>query len=86
MVMAGTLISIKCRMLLPREVTEEGEEEDRRRGTGASASGIQYVHTISYELRDRMAEAAKNYISCQLFPRKFCPTGNQWTQKTCWMD
>ena len=30
MVMAATLISIKCRMLLPREVNEEGEEEDPR--------------------------------------------------------
>ena len=28
MVMAATLIDIKCRMLLPKEVNEEGEEED----------------------------------------------------------
>ena len=27
LVMAATLIDIKCRMLLPREVDEEGEEE-----------------------------------------------------------
>ena len=27
MVMAATLISIKCRMLLPKEVNEEGEED-----------------------------------------------------------
>src|SRR5699024_9717772 len=30
MVMAATLLDIKCRMLLPREVNEEGEEEDPR--------------------------------------------------------
>ena len=30
LVMAATLIDIKCRMLLPREVDEEGEEEDPR--------------------------------------------------------
>ena len=30
MVMAATLIDIKCRMLLPKEVNEEGEEEDPR--------------------------------------------------------
>src|SRR5699024_3300007 len=30
MVMAATLIDIKCRMLLPREVNEEGQEEDPR--------------------------------------------------------
>ena len=30
LVMAATLIDIKCRMLLPVEVNEEGEEEDPR--------------------------------------------------------
>ena len=30
LVMAATLLDIKCRMLLPREVNEEGEEEDPR--------------------------------------------------------
>ena len=28
LVMAATLLDIKCRMLLPKEVTEDGEEED----------------------------------------------------------
>ena len=32
MVMAATLIDIKCTMLLPREVNEEGQEEDPREG------------------------------------------------------
>ena len=30
LLMAATLLDIKCRMLLPREVNEEGEEEDPR--------------------------------------------------------
>ena len=30
MVMAATLLDIKCRMLLPKEVNEDGEEEDPR--------------------------------------------------------
>ena len=30
MVTAATLLDIKCRMLLPKEVNEEGEEEDPR--------------------------------------------------------
>ena len=30
LVMAATLIDIKCKMLLPKEVNEEGEEEDPR--------------------------------------------------------
>ena len=42
MVMAATLLDIKCRMLLPKEVNEEGEEEDSRgepfRVQGADAS------------------------------------------------
>ena len=37
LVMAATLLDIKCRMLLPKEVNEEGEEEDPR------AVGIQDV-------------------------------------------
>ncbi len=31
MVMAATLLDIKCKMLLPKEVNEEGEEEDPER-------------------------------------------------------
>ena len=31
LVMAATLLSIKSRMLLPKEVNEEGEEEDPRK-------------------------------------------------------
>ena len=30
LVMAATLVDIKCKMLLPKEVNEEGEEEDPR--------------------------------------------------------
>ena len=30
LVMAATLLDIKCRMLLPKEVNEDGEEEDPR--------------------------------------------------------
>ena len=30
LVMAATLLDIKCRMLLPKEVKEDGEEEDPR--------------------------------------------------------
>ena len=47
MVMAATLISIKCRMLLPKEVNEEGEEEEGGGGVNNfilaehGASGLQ---------------------------------------------
>ena len=31
LVMAATLLDIKCKMLLPKEVTEDGEEETQDR-------------------------------------------------------
>ena len=60
MVMAATLISIKCRMLLPREVTEEGEEEDPREELVRQLLEYKMYKYMSYELRGRMAEEAKN--------------------------
>ena len=43
MVMAATLLDIKCRMLLPKEVNEEGEEEDPKSRAGAAAFRVQNV-------------------------------------------
>ena len=40
LVMAATLLEIKCKMLLPREVNEEGEEEDPPGGACSKAAGI----------------------------------------------
>ena len=59
MVMAATLISIKCRMLLPKEVNEEGEEEDPREELVRQLLEYKMYKYMSYELRDRMAAAAK---------------------------
>ena len=41
MVMAATLLDIKCKMLLPREVNEEGEEEDPRERSEEHTSELQ---------------------------------------------
>ena len=60
MVMAATLISIKCRMLLPKEVNEDGEEEDPRDELVRQLLEYKMYKYMSYELRDRMAEAAKS--------------------------
>ena len=46
MVMAATLLDIKCKMLLPKEVNEEGEEE------------YKMYKYMSYELKDYMDNAA----------------------------
>lgn len=58
MVMAATLIDIKCRMLLPKEVNEAGEEEDPRAELVARLLEYKTYKYMSYELKDRMDEAA----------------------------
>ena len=57
MVMAATLLDIKCRMLLPKEVNEEGEEEDPRAELVQQLLEYKMYKYMSYELRDRMNEA-----------------------------
>ena len=54
MVMAATLLDIKCRMLLPKEVNEEGEEEDPRAELVQQLLEYKMYKYMSYELRDRM--------------------------------
>ena len=58
MVMAATLLDIKCKMLLPKETNDEGEEEDPREelvqkllGAGGAASPVQdvQVHVLRTE-------------------------------------
>ena len=57
MVMAATLLDIKCRMLLPKEVNEEGEAEDPRAELVARLLEYKMYKYMSFELRDRMDEA-----------------------------
>ena len=59
MVMAATLLDIKCRMLLPKEVNEEGEEEDPRAELVQQLLEYKMYKYMSYELRDRMNEAIR---------------------------
>lgn len=56
LVMAATLLDIKCRMLLPKEVNEEGEEEDPRKELVAQLLEYKMYKYMSYELRDRQVE------------------------------
>ena len=56
LVMAATLLDIKCRMLLPKEVNEEGEEEDPRQELVAQLLEYKIYKYMSYELRDRQVE------------------------------
>ena len=52
LLMAATLLDIKCRMLLPREVNEEGEEEDPRAELEEKLLEYKMYKYMSFELRD----------------------------------
>lgn len=58
LVMAATLLDIKSRMLLPPEVTEEGEELDPREELVQKLLEYKMYKYMSFELRDRQEEAA----------------------------
>lgn len=62
MVMAATLIDIKCRMLLPREVNEEGQEEDPREELVTQLLEYKKYKYISRELREKMEEAGQSFF------------------------
>ncbi len=59
LVMAATLLDIKSRMLLPKEVNEEGEEEDPRQELVEKLLEYKMYKYMSYELRDRQTDAEK---------------------------
>ena len=70
LVMAATLIDIKCRMLLPKEVNEEGEEEDPRAELVEKLLEYKMCKYMSYELKDRMVEAEKNFYKRPTLPKE----------------
>ena len=57
LVMAATLLDIKCRMLLPREVNEDGEEEDPRKELVEQLLQYKMYKYMAEELRDRQVES-----------------------------
>lgn len=58
LVMAATLLDIKSRMLLPPEVTEEGEEIDPREELVQKLLEYKMYKYMSFELRERQEDAA----------------------------
>ena len=70
MVMASELISIKCRMLLPPETDEEGEEIDPRAELVAQLLEYKTYKYMSCELRDRMDDAAKSLYKPDTTPKE----------------
>lgn len=58
LVMAATLLDIKCRMLLPREADEEGEEEDPRAELVQKLLEYKMYKAMSFELKGKEDEAS----------------------------
>ena len=70
LVMAATLIDIKCRMLLPKEVDEQGVEEDPRAELVQKLLEYKLYKYMSFELRDRQVDASKNLYREQKLPEE----------------
>ena len=70
MVMAATLLDIKCRMLLPKEVNEEGEEEDPRAELVQQLLEYKMYKYMSYELRDRELDGGRTMYKDPTIPEE----------------
>lgn len=68
LLMAATLLDIKCKMLLPKEVDEEGEEEDPRQELVEKLLEYKMYKYMSYELKDMNMTASKNIYKKPTIP------------------
>lgn len=68
LVMAATLLDIKCKMLLPKEVNEEGEEEDPREELVQKLLEYKMYKYMSYELKDCMDNATGVFYKAPSIP------------------
>ena len=69
LVMAATLLDIKSRMLLPKEETQE-EEEDPRAELVQKLLEYKMYKCMSYELKDRQMDAQKTLFKRPTIPRE----------------
>ncbi len=70
LVMAATLLDIKCKMLLPKEINEEGEEEDPRAELVQKLLEYKMYKYMSYELKDRQVDAARTLFKDKTLPKE----------------
>ena len=70
LVMAATLLDIKCKMLLPREVNEEGEEEDPRAELVERLLEYKMYKYMAYELKDRQTDAEQVLYRVKNLPKE----------------
>ena len=70
LVMAATLLDIKSKMLLPKEINEDGEEEDPRDELVQKLLEYKMYKYMSYELRDRELDAERNMYKGPTIPKE----------------
>ena len=70
LVMAATLIDIKCKMLLPKEVNEDGEEEDPRAELVEKLLEYKMYKYMAYELRDMQMDADMQWFRAKDLPKE----------------
>lgn len=70
LVMAATLLDIKARMLLPKEVDEDGEEEDPRAELVAQLLEYKKYKYLSLELKDMGMNASKSVYKRPSIPKE----------------
>jgi segregation and condensation protein A len=68
LVMAATLLDIKCRMLLPPEKDEEGEEIDPRADLVRRLLEYKMYKYMSFELREREVIAGRSLFKKETLP------------------
>lgn len=68
LVMAATLVDIKCRMLLPAEVNEEGEEQDPRAELVQKLLEYKMYKYMSFELKDMQTQAGFTMVKKETLP------------------
>lgn len=68
LVMAATLLDIKSRMLLPKEVDEEGNEEDPRAELVEKLLEYKLYKAMAQELKDKHTDAERTYYKKQSIP------------------
>ena len=70
LVMAATLVDIKCRMLLPKEVDEEGVEEDPRAELVEKLLQYKMYKYMAYELKDMQTDAGITVTRSENLPEE----------------
>lgn len=70
LVMAATLLDIKCRMLLPKEINEDGEEEDPRAELVQKLLEYKMYKYMAFELKDKQVDASKSWYKKPMLPQE----------------